>query len=394
MVKKISVVIPFIHEYPSLYATVNNVQTELVDSAYDWEIVVAENGTVDRNTPHMKKLYRYILRRGRLKYVFSPHQCGPVARNTGARLADGDFLIFMDAHTTLGKDSIAPLADYLTDHEECGSVAGLTAWSHYQFQRLGAFYGLFHPRKKQEEGRGGPSLPTHMHGHYKAMGHLRDKTLLSNPRPFEIVAGSQAYTMYRRDEFFDWDGYFDECRFYPHPEGHCHLKVRMMGKTVVTHPWSYHIHGMYPRSYKFSNATKILDGIAGVLRSELEDSEKLRAIKQEMTYDDPDEGQRKMAEYGGWSWHEHGIRNVFMVAYILGDEKWLDICQKYISRKHGRKFEELRRSAVETVDATGQRERLRNRQQMSLDEVLTKARKDRIPGMENWFAFIGKDPLK
>jgi len=388
MPKKISVIVPFIHEYPSVYSTVNNIQTEMEDSKYKWEIILVENGVVDRNTPHMKKLYRWIIRQGILKYFFEDRQCGPVARNTGVREADGDFIVFMDAHTTLGKNSIDPLADYLSDHEECGSVSGLTSWSHYDFIRLGSYYELFHRKEKQESGKGSRTLPTAMHGHYMGMGHLRDKDLLINPRPFEVVMGSQAYTMYRREEFLGLEGYFDECRFYPHPEGHMPLKVWMTGKKVVIHPHSYHIHGMYPRSYKFSNNTTILTGVAAILKEELGDGEKLQKVREMMFYDSPDEGQKKIDEYGGLSWSEHGIRNVLMVAYILGDVKWLDICCKYTGASG-----KLKQNAVEVVDATGQRERLRNKQIMTLDEVLTMARREKIPGMENWFDPIGDDPL-
>ena len=51
MTKKISICIPFIREYPAVYLTINNFQSELSDSKYEWEIIVAENGIQDVNTP-------------------------------------------------------------------------------------------------------------------------------------------------------------------------------------------------------------------------------------------------------------------------------------------------------------------------------------------------------
>ena len=138
------------------------------------------------------------------------------------------------------------------------------------------------------------------------------------------------------------------------------LKVWMTGKTMVTHPLSWHIHGMYPRRY---------------------------GLNQE-------EIKRKIEEYGGYSWHEHGMRNVLMVAYILGDEKWLNICYDTLTKKHNPpRLAELKQSAVETVDKDGTREWLRNKQEYSLDEILIRARKERIPGMENWSDGVCKDPL-
>jgi len=387
-----------IHEYPSIYGTVNNIQTEMKDSPYDWEIVVAENGTVDENTPRgftgPKALYRGIMATGRIKYVFEPRQCGPVARNTGARLADGDFVIFMDAHTTLGKDSIEPLANYLWDHKECGLISGLTAWSHYSFGAMGGFYEIFHPPEKQAAGEGGPSLPTHMHGHYMGMNRIRDRSIIKNPRPFKVIMASQAYTMYRREVFWELKGYFDECRFYPHPEGYLPLKALQMGYTVISHPLSYHIHGMYPRSYKMDNNSKKMAIVDSVLKSDVSDKDKLEQIRFALSYSQPDEGMKKIKEYGNLSWSEHGARNVFMIGYILGDMKWLDICYEALLRKHGkRRLPMLRQSAIDTVDATGTREWLRNEEKFTLDEVLIAARKEKIAGMENWFDKIGPDPL-
>jgi len=262
----------------------------------------------------------------------------------------------MDAHTTLGKDSVEPLADYLIDHPECGCISGLSCWSHYNRMRLGTYYRLFHAPKKRATGKDGPELLTHMHGHYMSLGRV-PKAKRSNP--FEIVMGSQAYTMYRKDEFLKLGGYFDGCRFYPHPEGYMPFKVWMNGKTVMAHPDSWHLHGMFPRKYSLS----------------------------------PIETMRKIDEYGGFSWHQHGMRNVLMIAYILGDAKWLKLCLQTLEKRHSRKLCKLRRSAIQTVRASGELKRLRDQQEMTLDEVLTKARKEHIMGMEQWYDGIGKDPL-
>lgn len=396
--KKISFVIPIIHAYPEIYATVNNIQTEMKDSPLDWEIIVCENSIVDENTPRAftgpKALYRAFMRSGKLRYYFDDRQCGPVARNTGAVNATGDFVIFMDQHTTLGKDTIEPLAYYLMDHKECGLISGLTAWSHYDIRRLGGHYELFHPPEKQATGGGGPTLPTHMHGHYMPLGQVRDKSIIKELRPFEVVMGSQAYTMYRRDVFWKLGAYFEECRFYPHPEGYLPLKAKMLGYTVMVHPASWHIHGMYPRTYKQANKEKMVNIVNNIMMSDASDKSKLEQIRFGLMYNQPDDGMKKIREYGGWSWSEHGARNVLMIAYILGDEKWLEICYEALVKKHGqRRLPQLKESAKETVDKTGTREWLRNAQKFSLDEVLTTARKDRIEGMDNWFDKIGPDPL-
>ena len=331
---------------------------------------MAENGFVDPNTEKAftgeKALYRQIMRTGKLKYVFEPRQCGPISRNAGARLATGDYVLFCDAHTSPGKLSIEPLVELLEDDSEVGGVSGLTAWSHYTFKSLGSYYELFHPAEKRASGRGGPTLRTHMHGHYMALGRIRPKELkervLRDRVPFSAVMGSQAYTMYRRKEFLDIGGYFEGCRYYPHPEGYMPLKMWLIGKRMMVHPDSWHLHGMYPRTY----AANSIDRDA------------------------------KIKEYGGHSWQWHGRRNVLMVAWILGGDKWMRICYDALWKPSDNwASSEIVQSALATVQGDDARtlQWFRAHREMSLDDVLTMARRERIPGMENWFDEIGKDPL-
>jgi len=380
----ISFVIPFIHEYPSIYSTVNNIQTEMKDSPYSWEIIVAENGIVDENTEKAftgtRALYRTIMGT-KIKYIFEPRQCGTTARNTGTKLAKGKYIMFMDAHTTLGKDSIEPLVQFLEEYEECGCISGLTSWSYYDRDRMGAYYELF-------GGGGGCTLLTNMHGHYMPLGFIRHQ------QPFKAVMGSQAYTMYRKDEFLKLDGYFEECRFYPHPEGLMPLKTWMCGKEVWIHQDSWHIHGMMHRHYEQAQAVKMIEQIKSMMRKNPLLSEIERLLNEETS----DEGVKKRNEYGGWSWYQHGVRNVLMVAYILGDEKWLDICYEELL-KRDKNLAFLKKSAVQVVDESGARKKLRNVQERSLDEMLVMARKsiktrlNKVWGMENWDKRLGADPL-
>lgn len=361
MPKKISFVLPAIHEYPSIYLTVNNIQCEMYYSKYEWEIIVAENGTQDVNTPKAftgrRPVYGVPMKHGLIQYVFEPTQCGPVARNTGARLADGDFVMFMDAHTSLGPDTIDPLADYLEEHPECGCIMGMTGKSHYSKPHMGAFYELFHPEKEKER-KGGPTLATHMHGSYRGQRsipwEIRDK-------PFPVMMSTQAYVMYRLEDFWDLGGYFDGCRFYPHPEGYMPLKVWMSGMECRTHPDSWHLHSLYPRS-RFQTGP---------------------------------ERRKKIREYGGYEVSEHDRMNVMKIAYILGGDKWIDICRDALVYKHNipeYKIVELYDLAKRV--ATPEREKLKGKFKYTLDDILIKGRVEGIAGMEKWDDRIGPDPLE
>jgi hypothetical protein len=229
---------------------------------------------------------------------------------------------------------------------------------------MGAYYELFHNEERRATGKGGPSLPTHMHGHYMAMGHIRNpgtREWAFSKKSTDCVMPSQAYTMYRRREFLDLKGSgFEECRFYPHPEGFMPLKVWMTGGTCQFHPGAWHIHGMYSRTYAASEWEK----------------------------------KAKIKEYGGFTWSQHGARNVLMIAYILGGQKWFNICLEALRKKHGdRRMKVVHESAVRNEEMHKMHDWLLSEAEMTLDEVLTMTRKNRILGMENWHKEIGPDPI-
>jgi hypothetical protein len=269
--------------------------------------------------------------------------------------------MFMDAHTGLGKNSVSPLVEFLKDTPNAGLVSGLTSWSTYWYDRLGSYYELFLPPVQQATHKGGRTLDTAMHGHYMAAGHLSDMHPLAYKEklPVRVVMGSQAYTMYHRKDFIDIGGYMDIARFYPHPEGYMPLKLQMAGKEAYVHLGSYHFHSMFPRKYQLNEV----------------------------------EGGAKRQEYGGYSWQEHGHMNIYKAAYILGEDKWLNICNKSIKEESGGFPNEDTLVALAKEQAIPVREHLADKFIYDLDTVLTNARKERIPGMVNWFNPIGPDPL-
>jgi len=366
------------------------------DSPHKWEIIAVENSTINENTSRWfngeRAVFRTSVGTGQIKYIFDPVQCGPHARNTGARAATGDFVMFMDAHTGLGKNSISPLVDFLIDTPIAGGVSGLTSWSSYEYDRMGSYYELFLLPDRQPTHTGGPTLDTHMHGHYMALGYIKDRRAIEKKLPVRVVMGSQAYTMYRTKDFLDCGGYCDEARFYPHPEGYMPLKLQMMGKEIFIHTNSYHFHSLFPRTYASSNHRKILDNINGIIDIEMDLQEKINNIKTALMFNEPDEGHKKIEEYGGFSWGEHGHMNVYKIAYILGEDKWTSICNNSF-KECGSGFNEdkLKEIAIEQVKET--RNKLVDRLIYSLDDILTMARKQKICGMENWFNPIGPDPL-
>jgi len=268
----ISIVVPMIHEYPAIIHTLYSIQNEFSDENYTYEVIVVENGEQDTYTPNFHKWFRVPTLMGRMKYLFEPIQCGPMARMTGAKEAKGKYLMFMDAHTELGKNTI-PLLVNLLEEKDAGEVHGVTLKSHIDMSSAGGHYQLFNA--------GGPKLNSHFHGSYCRA--VQDQ-------PYIVGGASLAYVMFNREEFLKLHGYHSECRFYPHPEGYLPLKYWMFEREVWLHPRAFHFHSIYPRNY----GSKIKEGFTILV-----DGEPYRLVG-----------------------NDNLLRNAMICAFTLGGKEW------------------------------------------------------------------------
>jgi len=91
----ISIVIPAYNEAPHLPATIAGVRLAFAQAAQDqsYEIVVCDNNSTDNTRQVAESLGARV--------VFEPHNQIARARNTGARAAGGEWIIFLDADTLL-----------------------------------------------------------------------------------------------------------------------------------------------------------------------------------------------------------------------------------------------------------------------------------------------------
>ena len=216
----VSVVIPFVNEYPALIHTVFAIQNEFHDLNYSYEIVLVENRKVNDYTEKFLHYMRALKQQGRLQYHFEPIPCGPTARQRGARHAKGKYLIFTDAHVQFGKNTVPLLLETL-EEKDAGIVHGSTVWSHAHAHNAGCHYALFkrHP-KTGSINRNWPNLYSHFHG-----GYTRCKNATE---PYQVAGGTLAYVAFYKEKFLKGRGYHPECIGYPHPEGYLPLKSWML----------------------------------------------------------------------------------------------------------------------------------------------------------------------
>jgi len=121
MGKKVSFVIPTVNEGDNLFATIQSLRDT---TEVDYEIIVVDNGSTDGSTD-------FIEQEGdpRNRLFRSEHRLGVAgARNFGAAFAEGDFLIFVDAHVLFPYNWIAPILENLGGQGVGMVVPTVSAW--------------------------------------------------------------------------------------------------------------------------------------------------------------------------------------------------------------------------------------------------------------------------
>lgn len=157
----VSVVIPCYNQAHFLPAAIESV---IPQTHPHHEVVVVDDGSTD-NTREI------ITRFPAIRYIRQRNAGQAVARNTGIRRSNGDYLVFLDADDRLSPDALQIGLDTLRAHPECAFVSG-----HYR--HIGV----------QGESLPTPELPCVHDDHYEAL--LRTNYI-----------GMPATALYRREVF-------------------------------------------------------------------------------------------------------------------------------------------------------------------------------------------------
>lgn len=95
----ISIIIPTFNRSKSLPLSVKSIQDQTL---VNWELIIIDDGSEDDTQEVLKDT----LRDERIKYYYQENQGVSVARNYGAKLATGDYLIFLDSDDIFFPDLI------------------------------------------------------------------------------------------------------------------------------------------------------------------------------------------------------------------------------------------------------------------------------------------------
>jgi glycosyltransferase involved in cell wall biosynthesis len=154
----ISIIIPTHNRLHALLDTVNTLLN--ISHEASLEIVVVDNNSYDGTAAAIHNLQqRYP---DLIRYVHEPRRAACVARNTGARNAHGNILLFLDDDVRVEPGSLARIQQIFDTYANCGMVAAQVlprfeteppAWAH---ACQGSYNGwsLYHPGNRPHLAKG------------------------------------------------------------------------------------------------------------------------------------------------------------------------------------------------------------------------------------------------
>jgi glycosyltransferase involved in cell wall biosynthesis len=105
---RISIIVPAYNEEKLLPASLRSIQAaqqSFAELGWDTELIVCDNNSTDRTAE--------IARQAGARVVFEPHNQIARARNTGAKAATGDWLLFIDADSHPSPQLLAEVARHI-----------------------------------------------------------------------------------------------------------------------------------------------------------------------------------------------------------------------------------------------------------------------------------------
>ncbi len=112
---KVSVIIPTYNRAAYLLEALESVFAQTFE---DYEIIVIDDGSTDDT----RRVVQPLVDSGKIRYVYQENQGESAARNHGIRLAEGEYLAFLDSDDLMRPTKLEKQVAYLDAHPEAGMV--------------------------------------------------------------------------------------------------------------------------------------------------------------------------------------------------------------------------------------------------------------------------------
>ncbi len=218
MDKQISLVIPTVNEGENLSMTIESIQ-ETITGTY--ELIIVDNGSTDGSTDFIGRMDD-----SRIRLLKTDERLGVAgARNYGAAFAEGNILIFVDAHMLFPQNWLISILDVLYEEQVELVVPAVSAWGNPH--AIG--YGISWKGERLEP---------------KWLGK-------QSSDPYAVPLAGGCFQAFRRDFFYEIGGYDAGMMNFGSEDLEMCLRVWLLGYQVKIVP-QVEISHRFRRSAPFS----------------------------------------------------------------------------------------------------------------------------------------------
>lgn len=235
---KLSVIMPFVREYPQVVFTIRSIAEELIDRV-DFELIAIDNfgpylgkkAEPDRASSMIKGLSG---KHPWLKYIaYNERLSHWQAKNVGVRASEGEILWFVDSHCVIGRDALFNMYNYyVAQHERLNGTIHLPLTYHIlESKRL-----IYHLKANTEKGI----------LHY-TFGGYRDE-----PEPYEVPCMSMCGCMMTSEIYDKLGGWPSRIWIYGGGENFVNFTLSTFGMKKWIMPGRPLYHHGEKRGYNWS----------------------------------------------------------------------------------------------------------------------------------------------
>jgi glycosyltransferase involved in cell wall biosynthesis len=308
-VKAVSVVLSVRNEYPTILGTIYAFYEDLITwlEPDDFEFVVVDNCSKDSTAAILSDKFRRWTSKGLMKVIrFDERPGNVVARNVGAKAAEGEVVIFADGHLSLADGFTKPMVEGAR-HGGCWHPA-FQVWGDpdnvrcygYELRLKEKFWGNISrhvPKSIPRDAAGRPAVQ------------------------YQVPMASHCCLAVRRDEFLELGGYGDKLRVYGGGEPLLNLKYWVVGSSVHVEPRALVRHCAFGTAARWQanpRARKLEKNAGNVTVRRQGDPAKVEMTKEIQA------GDEHLAYGRDYAWtNEDKDHNFMAAAFITGGYEWL-----------------------------------------------------------------------
>lgn len=114
----VSIIIPIYNSAATITESMDSVIRECAANPYSWELLLVDDGSTDDSAARVQDYIDHSPYSGHIRLLRQPNGGAAVARNTGLRAAQGEFIAFNDSDDRWLPGKLALQMEYMASHPE------------------------------------------------------------------------------------------------------------------------------------------------------------------------------------------------------------------------------------------------------------------------------------